>query len=124
MVDISSNYITDFVCTYQHSIDDEMSNVLYQIQLLQAFGLDDFNEEKINNITEKVYNKYKNNIYINKIINSNITKMNTIFPDKVTQFRTYFGFDTFHLLHNLLCSLINNTKISDENYNTLMNIKL
>ena len=37
-----SKYITDFICTYQY-IDNEESELLYQIQLLQAFNLNTFN---------------------------------------------------------------------------------
>ena len=120
MVDISSNYVTDFACTYQYTTDIDMSDQLYKIQMLQAFGLANFDEEKINNITEQLYEKYKDNIYIDKMINADIMKINEIFPDKLSQFRMYFGYDTFHVFHNLLCALINNTAVNNENYNNLI----
>ena len=40
-----------------------------------------------------------------------------LFPDKIIQFRIYFGYETFYLFHNLLCTLINNTVINNKNYN-------
>ena len=54
-------YETDFICTYQYIKEDD-SEIIYRSQLLQAFGLENFEEEKINSITEELYEKYKNNI--------------------------------------------------------------
>jgi hypothetical protein len=119
-----SDYKTDLVCTYQYIEEDDESEILYRSQLLQAFGLADFDEEKINSTTEQLYEKYKDNIYIDKMIKADIMKINEIFPDKVTQFRMYFGYETFHLFHNLLCALINNTSINDKSYNNLINNNL
>ena len=120
--DSELQYQADFLCTYQYIKDDmEECQLLYQVQLLQAFSLGIFDENIINKITEDLYEKYKNNKYIIAIINSNI--MNGILGenDDLTKFRMYFGYDTFHLLHSLLCNLINNKKINEENYNKLIN---
>ena len=122
-VDISSNnYIIDFVCTYNYIKELEESEDLYRIQMLQEFGLRQFHEEKINLITENLYEQYKNNVYIKELIKTDIININNIFNDELAHFRMLFRYDTFHLLHNLLSSLIDNTKISDKNYDKLLSI--
>lgn len=117
-MDTSSNYITDFVCTYKQIEDPDESNLLYRIQLLQAFGLERFDEDSIDKITTNLYEKYKDNIYINKLLTADVMKINDYLPDRITCFRLYFGYDTFYLFHGLLCSLIN----SDMNPNIETNI--
>lgn len=121
MVDLSLNYVTDFTCTYQRIQDPDESELLYKIQLLQAFGLDEFDETIINNTTEQLYEKYKDNKYIVGIISADIMEINKIFLDKATQFRIYFGYETFHMFHNLLCTIIKNVSTNDINYNKLIN---
>ena len=121
MSDISVNrYQTDFYCTYQHIIDLTDSVLLYQIQLLQVFNLEVFDEEKINMITEELYKKYKNNEYMITIMKSDIMKINVMCQDELLRFRMYFGYDTFYMFHKLLCNLINNKLIDKENYNKLL----
>ena len=117
-----SQYQSDFLCTYQYIKDDDNSSqILYQVQLLQAFNLGNFEDDIINKITEKLYEKYKKNKYIVAIINSNIMKNIFDENDDLIKFRMYFGYDTFHLLHPILCNLINNKEINKESYNKLIN---
>ena len=119
--DISANrYEANFNCTYQHILDLTDSELLYQIQFLQAFNLEVFDEDTINKISEELYKKYKNNKYIIAIIKSDIMKINNIIQDDLLQFRMYFGYGTFYLFHKLLCNLINNKLIDEENYNKLI----
>lgn len=122
-VDISGcGYVTDFACTYHLFTSNDDSLLIYQIQLLQAFNLDTFDDNKVNKITQDLYEQYKNNKYIIGIINSNIIDVN-IEKDDLTKFRMYFGYDTFNILHNVLCSLINNKTVNDNNYKLLFEEK-
>ena len=119
--DISTNrYQTDFSCTYQYMTDLTNSELLYKVQLLQAFNLEVFDDDIINMITEELYKKYKNNKYIIAIIKSDIMKINIMFQDELLRFRMYFGYETFYMFHRLLCNLINNKLIDEENYNKLI----
>ena len=118
--DISINYITDFVCTYYLIDDFSESNPLYQIQLLQAFDLEIFDDIIINKITEQLYEKFKNNVHIVKIL-ENTNK--DIINDKLTLFRMCFGYHTFYLLHSIMCSLINEKPVNNEKLNKLINYK-
>lgn len=116
--DISINYITDFVCTYNLIDNLSESNMLYQIQLLQAFNLNIFDDIIINKITEELYEKYKTNTYIEQIIAST---NKIIINDNLTLFRMCYGFDTFHLIHSILCALISEKPVNDEKFNNLIN---
>ncbi len=57
-------YKTDFVCTYkafEHLADDEVnSDMLYQAQFLQVFGLTDYNSDAINAGLELIKTKADN----------------------------------------------------------------
>ena len=64
-------YITDFVCTYNKMGDSDDSLIMYQIQLLQAFDLLEYNDDIINKTTHELYEKFKDNSYIINIIKSN-----------------------------------------------------
>ena len=44
-------YNADFICTYKQMDNDDDRNLMYQIQLLQAFGMYHFNENEINKKT-------------------------------------------------------------------------
>ena len=103
--------------------DDEDSLILYQLQILQAFDLLEFNDTIINKITTELYEKYKDNQYIINVINNpNIIKSKTDnFYDNLDTFRLYFRYDTFYLFHSMLCCLVNNTEINKEDYEKLLN---
>ena len=47
-------YQTDFICTYK-LMDEEFTDDLYQIQLLQAFNLDKWDDALINNLCYELY---------------------------------------------------------------------
>jgi hypothetical protein len=116
-IDISINYITEFVCTYNLFENLSESNDIYQIKLLQVFNLYIFDDIIINKTTEQLYEKYKNNTYIEQIIAST---NKCIIDDNLTLFRMYFGFDTFYLFHSVLCSIINETSININKLNSLI----
>ena len=97
-------YKTDFICTYNKIDNEKESFILYQIQFLQAFDLNEFNEKVINEITESLYKKYKDNKNIIDML-----KISTIeLDDDLLKFRACFSYDTFHKLHYILCNIINN----------------
>ena len=123
MQHISPTYQTDFVCTYNKIDDQEDSVILYQIQILQAFNLLEFNDNIINKITEDLYEKYKNNKYILKIIQHKfkiIKHKSNHTNNELDMFRLCFKYNTFHLMHSILCSLINNNEINQDNYKKLL----
>jgi len=122
-----TNYVTDFICTY-HLIEDlDDSNILYQQQFLQAFNLDDENSvmllvddvfKKVDKITEELYNKYKDNIHIQKLMDTISTDED---DDENIRFQLCFSYDFFYIMHNLLCKIITNTPLEMEQTINLIN---
>ena len=53
IVNNSITYKTDFICTYQNIDDFYETTILYQIQLLQAFDLLEFNDNIIKEFLKK-----------------------------------------------------------------------
>lgn len=122
----NNNYITDFKCTYNLIDYDEDSDNLYRIQLLQAFDLKIFDDTIINDKINILYNEYKNNYYIKKLIEK--IKENNITNDDICAFMYYFSYDNFYNFHDLLTILINNNDYinsdnhhdnNDDNHNKL-----
>ena len=100
-------YVTDFICTYNRMECDEndLSHELYQIQLLQAFNIKEFDDKIVNEETEILYEKYKNNTDIVELID--YRKNELMIDDNLILFRSFFAYDNFFKFHSLLCSLIN-----------------
>ena len=100
-------YITDFICTYNkmECDENEYSYQLYQIQLLQAFNIKEFDDKIINDETEILYEKLKNEPEIIELINKR--KNDLLIDDELILFRSCFAYESFHKFHRLLCSLLN-----------------
>ncbi len=117
-------YNTDFICTYKLMDSEEDCKLMYQIQLLQAFGIDQMNEEIVNlelcNLFEKIKNcitlclimeKYSKTEYIANIIESLKPREE---DGKAFIFTVLFQYDYFDLIHKSLCEFLNTGIISDK----------
>ena len=130
---MSINYITDFVCTYKNIEDTNESNILFRSQYLQAFNLDFFDINVINEVCEKLFNlmqKHQEN-KLNKLLgflyNNHAIQLLPFSFKKNTYsnlftFQILFSYDYFDLFHKCLIDLINNNFISDNNYSNLINL--
>ncbi len=109
------NYITDFACTY-HLIEHlNDSNLLYQAQLIQAFIGDNINSEmnmddilnKIDKQTEILFNTYNTNNLIIRLMDK--------YPNynRELQFQMCFSYNSFYIMHKILCEIINNNLNED-----------
>jgi hypothetical protein len=128
---MSVNYCTDFICTYKKFDNDEDSNNLFRSQYLQAFNLDFFDLDIINDTCEKIYyliKKYEEN-KLNKILAGLYNKhAKQLLPfsfkkntyTNIFTFQILFSYDLFDMLHLCLIDLINNHNISDLNYDNLI----
>ena len=124
------SYITDFVCTY-HLMDDpddaDDSDKLFKLQFLQAFNYDMTNSNQsleeyfntINIITSELYNSYKNNELIKKLIEkvktteSNYNNNNE--NDDFIIFQLCFSYSYFYITHKILCLIINTNNTNNTN---------
>jgi hypothetical protein len=131
------DYCTNFICTYNEH-DDDINNDIYRVQLLQAFCIDKYNDDLINDKINKLYSflemnheKYlkriiniiKNNNNVNNLIllfgdNTNRSD-NTTELDNIMYFQILFLYDIFYLAHKFFCELINDGLVKK---NTLKNL--
>ena len=131
--------IFDFVCTY-HMIsdkdkDDDDSNrddsngddsnrddsdLLYKIQLLQAFDLKDFDENKIVEEQNIIFEKWNQHKQIVNLIILLKEKYKLYSNDDIIIFQLLFSYDYFYIFLGCLRELYYNNVISDNNYNTLI----
>lgn len=128
-------YQTDFICTYK-LMDDEFTDDLYQIQILQAFNLEKWDDNVINNrcfelytiltnadtIFRDIIEKAKKNIDITNIYDSVIDKddKDAKDDDKII-FALLFTYDYFDLFHKCICEHMRNGKVSFQTIENLMN---
>ena len=123
-------YQTDFICTYK-LMDEEFTDDLYQIQILQAFNLEKWDDNVINNLCFELYalltksdtifrdiiEKAKKNINIKNISDSVIDNCDED-GDKII-FTLLFTYDYFDLFHKCICEYMRNGKVS---FQTLQNL--
>ena len=64
---IMINYNYSFICTYKELNQDYYSNLCYQIQLLQVFNMDKYDEYILQKNIESVYIFLRDNNYIKEI---------------------------------------------------------
>lgn len=105
----SLNYDLEFLCTY-HLIEnnDDLSSLCYQKQLLEAFKLNNYNAQAIDNIISKLFHILRDNqeiLDILDILSSKLTifqflKQNNEKLDNSFIFQMLFSYDYFHLFHN------------------------
>ena len=98
----------NFKCTYQLLENYEESLILYKIQFLQIFNIDEYDDNVINSKVENLYNKIKDN----KII-KNLIKNNNYYTDNLASFMLYFRYDTLYIFHKLLYNILNNKNINE-----------
>lgn len=112
------NYNTNFVITYQLIKEDkDLSDDLYRSQFLQVFNLDKWDDNKIDEYTKNIYEKYNLETNFREIFDV-IKKEKTIFSQYMLFysedssffdfFRLLFCYETFYLLHKFICDLENN----------------
>ena len=119
-------YDTSFVCTYE-LVDLEDAQKLYQIQLLQAFSLEDWDDKQIGLCVDKLYESMKHLQELISIINK--IRQNPQFTsiiyfagnDDSVIFRLLFSFEWFRDFHKCICEFTHKGYITKESYKILFN---
>jgi len=118
-------YCYDFICTYKMVEDDEeFSNQLYQQQLLDAFNLTSFDNNKISTAISVIYNEVSNDSRLIKILGLIKNKFPQLFhneQDHQDAIAILFTYDYFYLFHRCLIDFYMNAKIDDKYYDSLSN---
>ncbi len=107
-------YNTAFLCTYKLHDDDDHQDTLYRHEYLYAFGLTEYDSDKIMETLEYIYNKLKDNADFIEIVESHShfrNENNNKNYEIVLQF--LFSFHTFNLFHACLTYLLSNDNTRD-----------
>jgi len=116
---------------YNYSVNVHYKNVqyndnLYRTQLLEVFGLKEYNDDIISNQMKQLYNKIKDYSQIKQIITLlkqfKYAKIFIVNEEEENLYLIFmFSFEYFDLFHNCLKELNKDNVISDETFNKLLN---
>jgi len=137
-------YNSQFVCTYSYydpalreyyhkdiefDIEDvkefeDMSEMIYQAELLQILGLSEAFKSNVNiefeaNKVIEIYDKIKTDAAFMECIEK-VTQVHS-YEDAETGFVSLFSYDYFFLTHKCICDFLTNEKIEDINIINLRN---
>ena len=117
-------YITDFICTYKLMDNDFDKEHLYRIQMLQAFGLEQWDSVIIQDTMTTLYDKLKDDEQFRRIIDdakisSKIGNSLPIYNDSMV-FTMLFNYDFFDMMHKCICENINTNFIKRETFEKIM----
>ena len=107
-------YSTDFICTYKLMDNDDERNDLYQVQMLQAFGLRQFNENEMSESIFQLYSQLKDCNQVKEIIEEGIKANPQMNLSHEIMFMCLFSYHFFDLFHRCLIDYFTTGSISDE----------
>lgn len=108
-------YQHDFICTYKLMDTPEEQEQLYRIQLLQAFDLQVWNEEQINDTIMELFSKLILNADFrnilekakeNKEFQELFERLNILGDDEDLIFTMLFKYEYFDLLHSCIADIL------------------
>lgn len=112
-------YDTTFKCTYNLIEDEEESEILYKMQYLQAFCVDDWDGDKIHKTLDYVSELLKNNEKGRDVMKHMREKL-SISWEGDTEILFLFTYHYFYLAHECIIDIITTSDISDERYYKLI----
>ena len=113
-------YNFDMLCTYKLMDNDEDRKLMYQLQLLQLFNLEKFDEALLSEHINKLYDTFKENKNIIDLIEKNPYKNRLM--NNILVFQTFFSYDTLDIFHKCLQDLRNNNTVSINNKEDLIKL--
>jgi hypothetical protein len=126
-------YQADFICTYKRMDNEHDQEQLYRIQLLQAFNLNEWDDEKINATIDDLYmvlarmNEF-NAIFLKARQNEQMIEMMDLFKlsgeerldENDILFKLLFKFEYFDLLHRCIVDYLLNNTIAEKYIKNLL----
>jgi hypothetical protein len=88
-----------------------LKQMLYQLQLLQAFDIAEYNDDIINNKIIALYQEIKDTSFVKILMQKNPHTIH--FKESELIFRTLFSYDYFDLFHKCLYYYSNNESINE-----------
>lgn len=107
-------YHADFICTYKLMDNDDDRNDLYQIQILQAFGLRHFNEDEMSENVLQLYHQLKDCNEIQEILEEGVKANPQMNMTHAIMFMCLFSYDFFDLFHKCLIDYFTTGSILEE----------
>lgn len=107
-------YHADFICTYKLMDNDDDRNDLYQIQILQAFGLRHFNEDEMSENVLQLYHQLKDCNEIQEILEEGVKANPQMNMTHAIMFICLFSYDFFDLFHKCLIDYFTTGSILEE----------
>ena len=127
------NYQSDFLCTYKLMDTEDEQEQLYRIQLLQAFDLPHWDDDKINSTILNLYKLVAKTdefarVFEKALVNPNMQTLLLKFGDDIHDnsdnlfliFTLLFNFTYFDLLHRCLCDYLRRKAIAPVILNKLL----
>ena len=116
----------DYICTYKMITEDnedekELSELMYQIQYLQLFGLTEFNETIIGNKIDAVYKQLEKEPFLDELFEYHTYNG---YMTKEFMFRTLFSYEYLDLFHKLLYNYFNKLPIESSIAELKQSIKI
>ena len=106
MCNLELNYLFTYkMITEDNEEEKGLKEMLYKIQLLQIFGLNELDEDVMNNKMNSLYESIKNEPFIAELLEDNPYKIN--FFNNELLFRTFFSYDFLDLFHKCLYNHFN-----------------
>ena len=98
----TTTYSADFICTYNLMDNDDDRNIMYQIQILQAFGMQKFDQDEINEKVLQLYHKVIDCNQVKEIIEEGIKVNLHMQLTHEIMFMCLFSYQFFDLFHKCL----------------------
>ena len=106
MCSLELNHIFTYkLITEDNEEEKGLKEMLYKIQLLQLFGLNELDEDVMNDTISDLYENIKNEPFIQELLEENPYKIN--FSNHELLFRTFFSYDFLDLFHRCLYNHFN-----------------
>ena len=119
------NYQSDFLCTYKLMDTEDEQEQLYRIQLLQAFDLPNWDDDKINSTILNLYKLVAKTdefarVFEKALVNPTMQTLLLKFGEDIKNnednlfliFTFLFNFNYFDLLHRCLCDYLRRKAIA------------
>jgi hypothetical protein len=118
-------YQADFICTYKFMDTTEEQDQLYKLQLLQAFGTDEWDDDVIATTLEELYAELNEDIQLQAILLqlSNVGALQMLIENESDSqfvlFKLLFQYEYFDLFHKCVIEFREKKTIGDKTGNAL-----
>ena len=121
-------YQADFICTYKEMDTSEDQEMMYKIQLLQAFALPEWDDQIVQLTIDELYKEMSSDPSVVSILDnvSKVAALQTLF-DMTLQtdkdrlcFSLLFQYEYFDLFHNCIIDFTHRGGIREKTLNNLL----